>query len=103
MDKQMLQLDSAHQIGPGSTSHDFLTVVVMCQEVVKFVGEEFFAGGILNAFACGVRTSSPMDKRRLPLDSAHQIGPGSTTHEFSDCSSDAPWKLGEVKFEEVEF
>ena len=37
---------------------------------MKFVGEEFCAGGILNAFACGATTSSPIDKRRPRIDLA---------------------------------
>ena len=52
------------------------------------MGEEFFAGGILNAFACSARTSGPIDKQSSQLDSACQIGLGSTSHEFSDCSGD---------------
>ena len=60
----------------------------MCQEGVKFDGAEFFDGGIWNVFVCGATTIDPMDNRRLPLDSARQIGLGSTSHEFSDCSGD---------------
>ena len=49
---------------------------------MKFVGEEFLLAEFGNVFACGATTSSLMDKRRPQLDSACQIGPGSTPHEF---------------------
>ena len=39
-------------------------------------------------FAYSSTTSSCMDKRRLQLDSAHQIGLGSTSYDFSDCSGE---------------
>ena len=55
---------------------------------MKFVGAEFFAGGIWDGFPCSARTSSPMDKRRPQLDSARQIGLGNTSHDFSDCSGE---------------
>ena len=35
---------------------------------------KFLAGGILSVFACGARTSSPMDKRKPQFDSARQVG-----------------------------
>ena len=52
--------------------------------------------GILNAFIIGATTSSPMDKRSPQLDSAHQIGLGSTSHEFSDCSGDVSERGNEM-------
>ena len=55
---------------------------------MKFVGAEFFAGGIWNVFACGARTSSPMDKRRPQLDSACSKGAGNTSHDFFNSSGD---------------
>ena len=55
---------------------------------MKFVGAEFFAGGIWNVFACGARTSSPMDKRRPQLDSACSKGAGNTSHDFFTSSGD---------------
>ena len=36
-----------------------------------------------------------MDKQRLQLGSAHQIGIGNTSHDFSDCSGELQ-KGGEV-------
>jgi len=39
-----------------------------------------------NVFNGGGRTSGPTDKQRPQLDSAHQTGLGSTSHEPSDCS-----------------
>ena len=50
---------------------------------------EFFARRIWNIFACVATTIDAMDKRTSQLDSAHQIGPGRSTHEFPDCSGDA--------------
>ena len=41
-----------------------------------------------NVSACAATTMRPSDKRRPQLDSARQIGLGSTSHDFSDCSSE---------------
>ena len=43
----------------------------------------------------GATTSNAMTKRRLPLDSARQIGLRNTPHEFSDSSGDVS-RGGEV-------
>ena len=51
---------------------------------MKFVGEEFFAGGTVNAFGCSARTSHHIDKRRSQLDSARQIGL-EPLERLSDC------------------
>ena len=76
-------------------SRFFLTVVVMVGRGVNLLGRNFLLAEFGNVFACSARTSSPMDNPRLPLDSARQIGLGSTPHEFSDCSGDVS-RGGEV-------
>ena len=48
-----------------------------------------------DVFACEVTTSGATTKCMVPLDSARQIGLGSTSHEFSDCSNGLS-KGGEV-------
>ena len=58
---------------------------------MNFVGGNSLAGGILSVFACGARTSSPMDKRKPQLDSARQIGVETVLTEFlmvgcTDCT-----------------
>ena len=45
-------------------------VMVMEGGEICWQWEEFWAGGILNAFGCSARTSSLMDKRRPRIDSA---------------------------------
>jgi len=55
---------------------------------VKSVSGRNLAGGNFNVFACGAPTSGPMEKRRPQLDSAGQIGVGSTAHDLCDCSGD---------------
>jgi hypothetical protein len=45
------------------------------------LGCKCFAGGILDVFGYSAGTSSCMDKPREQLDSAHQIGLGSTPHD----------------------
>ena len=41
-----------------------------------------------NVFDCGATTSGAMTKWMVPLDSVRQIGLGSISHKFSDCSGD---------------
>ena len=48
--------------------------MVKCQQVVKFVGAEFLAGGIWNIFACSSATRGAMAEWSIQLDSARQIG-----------------------------
>jgi hypothetical protein len=48
--------------------------MMMALKGVKFDGAGFLAGGIWNVFACSFTTIQAMDKWRLQLDSAHQIG-----------------------------
>jgi hypothetical protein len=55
---------------------------------VKFVGAEFFAGGIWNVFGYSARSINPMDKWGLQLDSAPQIYIGSTRHDCFNSSGD---------------
>jgi len=64
---------------------DLLTIDV----VVKFVGAEFrksekWAG----CFSQGCQNQQSYGQQRPQLDSAHQTGLGSMSHEPSDCSRD---------------
>jgi hypothetical protein len=56
---------------------------------MKFVGAEFFSGATFYIFACSARTRRSMDKWMARLDSAHQKGLETTSHEVFNCSGDA--------------
>ena len=60
--------------------------MVMVMEGGEVCWGEFRKSKIADGFANGATTSSPMGKRTPQLDSARQIGLGSTSHDFSDCS-----------------
>ena len=61
----------------------------MCQQVMKFVGAEFRTSEKWqDVFPRVAGTSSCMDKRRLQLDSVHQTGLESTSHDPFDCNCD---------------
>ena len=51
-------------------STKFLTIVVMCEQVVKRWGRNSENRKIGNVFTCGATISCAMVKRRLPSDSA---------------------------------
>ena len=55
---------------------------------MKFDGQNSENRKIGNVSACTATTTGPSDKRRPQLDSARQIGLGSTSHDFSDCSGE---------------
>ena len=55
---------------------------------MKFGGRKSENRKIGNVSACAATTTGPSDKRRPQLDSARQIDLGSTSHDFSDCSSE---------------
>ena len=53
-------------------------VMVMEGGEICWQWEEFLAGGIFSAFACGATTSSPMNKRRTRIDLACSKGAETT-------------------------
>ena len=55
---------------------------------MKFVRRNSENRKIGNVSACAATTSDPGIKWRPPLDSARQIGLGSTSHDFSDCNGE---------------
>ena len=55
---------------------------------MKFGGRNSEILKMGNVSACTATTTGPSDKRRLQLYSTCQIGLGSTSHDFSDCSSE---------------
>ena len=62
---------------------------------VKFDGRNSENRKIGNVFVCAATTSDAGIKWRLPLDSARQLGLGSTSHDFSDYSGELQ-EVGEV-------
>jgi len=88
-DKWVLRLDSARRIDSGSTPHkssdcsvDVPTGGEVCSAKIR--KSEMWE----NVFNGGATTSGCMDKWRPQLDSARQIGIGSTPHKSSDCGVD---------------
>ena len=55
---------------------------------MKFGGRNSENQKIRNVSVCAATTTCPSDKRRPQLDSVRQIGIGSASHDFSDCSSE---------------
>ena len=55
---------------------------------MKFGGRNSENRKIGNVSACAATTMRPSDRQRPQLDSTRQIGIGSTSHDFSDCSSE---------------
>ena len=67
----------------------------MYKQVVKKSWRNSENRKIGTVFACGATTSNAEIKRRTPLDSARQIGLGSTSHDFFNSSGDG-WEGGEL-------
>jgi len=84
----MLPLDSAWLKGVEMTFHKVLIVLSSGTGDGEWSIGEFLSGEIWNVFAYSARTDSYRVKRKAQLDSARQIGLGSTSHDFSDCSGD---------------
>ena len=95
MGKWILQLDSAHQIGPETMLQDFLIVVENGGKGENKSCRNFSAPEIGNAFAYSYATRGAMEKRRWQADSAHPIGPEIPLHEILMVveSGDTGWRI----------
>ena len=73
-------------------STEFLTIVVMCEEVVKRWRRNSENRKIGNVFTCGATTSYAMVKRRLQSDSACLKDAEITFHGVLTVDGDGLWE-----------
>jgi hypothetical protein len=73
-------------------STEFLTIVVMCEQVVKSWGRNSENRKIGNVFTCGAATTCAMVKRRLQSDLACLKNAEITFHRVLTVDGDGLWE-----------